>query len=75
MNLSADSAMYRRVRWGLSVGLVLVMSIPVAVRMVGGAEATARPQFDATRSTQNLSITAPGRIRPRDGIVTIAAPE
>jgi HlyD family secretion protein len=74
MNLSADSAKYRRVRWGLCVVLALVASIPVVARVVGRAEATAKVQVDPARSAQRLSITAPGRIQPRDGIVTIAAP-
>jgi HlyD family secretion protein len=66
--------MYRRVRWGLCVLLVLVASIPVVARVIGRAEATAKIQVDPTRSTQRRPITAPGRIQPRDGIATIAAP-
>jgi len=74
MKLAADSALYQRVRWGMCVVLVLVAIVPAATRLVGRAEATARIQFDHGRSTQSLSVTAPGRIQPRDGIVTIAAP-
>jgi HlyD family secretion protein len=74
MKLTADSALYQRVRWGVCVVLVLVAIIPMATQLVGGAEATAKVQLDYRPSTQSLSTTAPGRIQPRDGIVTLAAP-
>lgn len=74
MKLAAESELYRRVRWGMCIALVLVAIIPAATKWVGRAEATARVGFDPARSAQRRSITAPGRIQPRDGIVTIAAP-
>jgi HlyD family secretion protein len=74
MKLAADSALYRRVCVGLCVVLVLVAMVPAAMRLIGRAEATAKAGFDRTRPARSRSITAPGRIQPRDGIVTIAAP-
>lgn len=74
MKLAADSKLYRRVRVGLWVGLAMVATIPVGARWVSTSEATAKVAFDRKASTQSRAVTAPGRIRPRDGIVTIAAP-
>jgi len=74
MKLAAESELYRRARWGMCVVLVLVAIIPAATRLVGSAEATAKVERNPARSAQRRSITAPGRIQPRDGIVTIAAP-
>lgn len=74
MRLAADSALYSRVRLGLCVVLALVAAIPLALRFVDRAEATAKGERSRERFAQKLSIAAPGRIQPRDGIVTIAAP-
>ncbi|HEY6640883.1 HlyD family efflux transporter periplasmic adaptor subunit [Povalibacter sp.] len=74
MRLVADSALYRRVRVWLCVMLVLVLMVPAVLRMIERAEATAKAGVDAGQLAQSRSITAPGRIQPRDGIVTIAAP-
>jgi HlyD family secretion protein len=72
MKLATDSALYRRVRWGIFVVLVLVAAVPTVSRLVARAEATVKVQVDP--SPARSSITAPGRIQPRDGIVAIAAP-
>lgn len=74
MRLTLDSVLYRRVCFGLCLALATVAIIPAVARFVGKAEATARTQVDPERSMQRLAIAAPGRIRPRNGIVTIAAP-
>ncbi|HEY5756672.1 MAG TPA: HlyD family efflux transporter periplasmic adaptor subunit [Steroidobacter sp.] len=74
MKLASDSRLYRRVRVALGVGLALVATIPLSTRLVGTSEATAKVASDPASSLQRRAVTAPGRIRPRDGIVTIAAP-
>lgn len=73
MKLASDSKLYRRVRVGLWVGLALVATIPAGTQWGGTSEATAKVDLDRVSSAQRRSVTAPGRIRPRDGIVTIAA--
>lgn len=74
MKLAADLTLYHRVRVGLCVLLALVAMTPAVTHWVGTAEATAQVRPDRVRPTRSRSITAPGRIQPRDGIVTIAAP-
>jgi len=74
MRLAADSALYHRVRVGLCIMLALVVLVPAVLRSIDRAEATARVGVDPGRLTHSRSIAAPGRIQPRDGIVTIAAP-
>ncbi|MFC4314098.1 HlyD family efflux transporter periplasmic adaptor subunit [Steroidobacter flavus] len=74
MKLASESRLYRRVRVGLCVGLALVATIPFGSRWISKSEATAKAEFDPAASAQPRPVTAPGRIRPRDGIVTIAAP-
>jgi HlyD family secretion protein len=73
MRLVADFALYHRVRVGLCIVLALVAIVPVMLHLVDRAEATAKTVVDPGPDL-SLSITAPGRIQPRDGIVTIAAP-
>lgn len=74
MKLAAESMLYGRLRWGLCVALVVVAAIPATMHLIDRAEATARPGERGGRPIESRSITAPGRIHPRDGIVTIAAP-
>lgn len=74
MKLAADSTLYHRVRVGLCVVLALVAMTPAVTHLVGSAEATAKVSPDQVRLHQSRSITAPGRIQPLNGIVTIAAP-
>lgn len=74
MRLVADSALYHRVRVGLCIMLALVVLVPAVLRSIDRAEATAKVGVDPGRLAHSRSITAPGRIQPRDGIVTIAAP-
>jgi HlyD family secretion protein len=75
MRLAADSALYRRVRIALFVVLAVVCLVPGAVRFVDKAEARAKTAApDRALPIARRSITAPGRIQPREGIVTIAAP-
>jgi HlyD family secretion protein len=72
--LAAESALYHRVRIGLCVVLALVAMVPAATRLVDRAEATTKGGVDPLRPAHSRSITAPGRVQPRDGIVTLAAP-
>ena len=74
MRLAADSALNHRVRILLCSVLALVLMVPVVLRFIDRAEANARSGIYSERPAQRLTITAPGRIQPRDGIVTIAAP-
>lgn len=74
MKLAEDSGLYSRIRLALWGGLALLATIPVGTRWVSTSEATANVAFEQASPTQRRAVTAPGRIRPRDGIVTIAAP-
>jgi HlyD family secretion protein len=73
MKLASDSRLYRRVRVALWVALTLVVTIPAGTRWVSTSQATVKIDSDPA-SPERRAVTAPGRIRPRDGIVTIAAP-
>jgi HlyD family secretion protein len=74
MKLLTESMTYSRVRWGLCAGLVLVAAIPTAVRWMDRAEASTQLSPDREVLIDNRGITAPGRIQPRDGVLTLAAP-
>lgn len=74
MKLAGDSALYQRVRVGLCIVLALVAAIPAVTQFVGRAQATSKAGFDRVPPVQSRPVAASGRIQPRDGIVTIAAP-
>jgi HlyD family secretion protein len=73
MRLEADSSLYRRVRNALCIVLGLIAVTPALLHLVDPAEATA--QFANVHPSQvfRRSITAPGRIQPRDGVLTLSA--
>lgn len=74
MNLAADSTKYRNLR-RLLCGVLLVLAvIPAAVWLVSRADAMATPSLTAAGMQEIRAITAPGRIEPRDGVLTLAAP-
>jgi HlyD family secretion protein len=80
MRLAVDSRINRHLRWALSAALLVVTAIPLVDRMISRPEAA----IDASAASPNdeppgyaskgLPITAPGRIQPKDGVITLAAP-
>lgn len=78
MRLILDSRRSRRLRALLGATLVTVVALPAAGRLIDRREAPAvrsalKPAHDP-RASAGLPITALGRIQPKDGVLTIAAP-
>jgi len=71
MKLSAARQDSRRLRWALVAVLLAIVGVPVASRFVYRSSAAVAP---ADRAVAPLPIAAPGRIEPKDGVITIAAP-
>ena len=74
MQLAADSKRYWQLRALLGGALVLIAATPGAGWLVSRAEATASTPEAPLAAPVSRSITAPGRIEPRDGVLALAAP-
>jgi HlyD family secretion protein len=74
MNLAADSTRYRQLRRLLCAALLAIVAIPGAGWLISRADATPHRPVAAADIPQRQTITAPGRIEPRDGVLAIAAP-
>jgi HlyD family secretion protein len=74
MRAIADANRYRQLRWMLCIVLVVVAALPSAAWLASNAEATAKSSRVASDSQPERSVVAPGRIQPKDGVLTIAAP-
>jgi HlyD family secretion protein len=74
MKLAVDSARYRQLRVVLCITLLVIATMPGVAWFASRAEATAKSGFAAGDSTQGRPVVAPGRIQPKDGVLTIAAP-
>jgi HlyD family secretion protein len=67
----------RRLRWASIVALLATAGIPAATWIVTALDSSPLAAADdrgAPASTSDLPITALGRVQPRDGVITIAAP-
>jgi HlyD family secretion protein len=74
MRLAIDVDWNRRLRWALGAALTATVAFPAAGRLLnwsGGSTTHAAP---VGMRAASLVITAPGRIQPKDGVLTIAAP-
>lgn len=71
MELAIHRRHHRQLRWGLAIVLLVIAGAPAAARLLFRSVAPATPVAPAPAS---LPITAPGRIEPKDGVLTIAAP-
>jgi HlyD family secretion protein len=71
MVLTAHLKQYRRLRRLLCALLIAGAAIPAVTWLISQAEAN--PTATATDAPELASVTAPGRIEPRDGVLTIAA--
>jgi HlyD family secretion protein len=72
----ADFRTYRRLRWVLAIGLIAIAGAPSLPWPGSKAEATAASSLARaeTFGSQQRLISAPGRIQPKDGVLTLAAP-
>jgi HlyD family secretion protein len=73
MKWAADTASYRRLQWTLCGVLLLIAAIPGTAWLISRAEATASGSLVA-RAPDKTAIAAVGRVQPREGVLTIAAP-
>jgi HlyD family secretion protein len=74
MELAIHRRNHRQLRWGLAIVLLAIAGAPVAGRFVFRNSAAGAVATPATPVAARLPITAPGRIEPKDGVLTIAAP-
>src|SRR6266542_2979706 len=77
MELAVHNRRNRRLRWALAIVLLAIVGTPFAGRFLfsrGVADAAAASTAPVARVSASLPITAPGRIEPKDGVLTIAAP-
>jgi HlyD family secretion protein len=73
MKWSAEVASYRRLQWALCGTLLLIAAAPGGAWLISRAEATASPHL-AAHPPHGGVIAAVGRVQPRDGVLSIAAP-
>jgi HlyD family secretion protein len=73
MKWAADLANYRRLQYLLGATLLLIAVAPGGAWLVSRAEATATPG-PGTYPPHSVIIAAAGRVQPRDGVLSIAAP-
>jgi hypothetical protein len=73
MRWAADVANYRRLQWALGAVLLLIAAAPGGAWLISRAEATA-PPGSVGDPTHGGVIAAVGRVEPRDGVLSIAAP-
>jgi HlyD family secretion protein len=74
MNLNVDLRRYRAWRWALTGVLVAIGTIPGALRLIATSDANVDESAVITAAVRRLPVTAAGRVEPRDGVLTIAAP-
>jgi HlyD family secretion protein len=74
MELAVHIRTNRRLRWGLLVALLAIAGVPVAGRFMFRSSPPGALAAPAAHAAASLPITAPGRIEPKDGVLTIAAP-
>jgi HlyD family secretion protein len=72
MQLAIHNRNNRRLRWVLLAVLSTMVGAPAAARFMLGSDAPSA--LAAPAAAASLPITAPGRIEPKDGVLTIAAP-
>jgi HlyD family secretion protein len=73
MKLAVDSQRYQRLRWLLGVTLLVIVAVPSLGWVVNRPKGSAAVA-STSHSVTGLPITASGRIEPKDGVITIAAP-
>ncbi|MEA3177179.1 MAG: HlyD family secretion protein [Gammaproteobacteria bacterium] len=73
MKWAAELANYRRLQWTLSAALLLIATAPGSAWLISRAGATTTPGL-ATYPPHSGIIAAVGRVEPRDGVLSIAAP-
>src|SRR6266702_5987951 len=73
MKWAADAASYRRLQMALCAALLIVAVIPGAAWFISRAEATATRSM-GPHTTHTGVVAAVGRIQPKEGVLTIAAP-
>lgn len=74
MRLTIDVQRHRRLRWALAVGLLATVALPAASRLWHSTDVAATHAAADAGTPTSRGITAPGRIQPKDGVLTIAAP-
>lgn len=74
MRLAADLQRNRQLRWLVSTLLLAIVILTGIVRIVSYSDATGMSSTRAAAGSYQASITAPGRVQPRDGVIHIAAP-
>ena len=74
MRLAADLRTYRHLRWGMTALLVTIAIIPAAVWVTSSARTTASAGLVQPVGSSRQWVVAPGRVQPKDGVVSLAAP-
>jgi HlyD family secretion protein len=74
MRLAVDVARNRRLRQVLAAAVGAVVLLPATAWLFNGSESDAKAALSGRRSGAELPITAVGRIEPKHGVLTIAAP-
>jgi HlyD family secretion protein len=73
MKWAAELANYRRLQWALSAALLLIAAAPGSAWLISRAGATATSGLTPYPPHSGI-IAAVGRVEPRDGVLSIAAP-